>query len=103
MATSARKLPASALAYPPGWTVSETPTVNGHALEPGAELSIRGERGRFRFIRSITNDRGVEWLDVWGGPKGAPQLRSFYPDRVKTVHRIKTTDRALIEARKASK
>jgi hypothetical protein len=28
----------------------------------------------------------VEWVDVWGGPKGAENCRSFRPDRIKRVH-----------------
>jgi hypothetical protein len=89
--------------YPAGWHVADETTLNGHAVTPGTELSIRGERGRFRFLRHITVDGGADWLDVYGGPKGAEQLRSFYPERVKTVHRLKTTDKALLAARKASK
>lgn len=87
----------------PDWEISEAATVNGRHLRPGTEVSIRGERGRFRFIRRVVNSDGVEWLDFWGGPKGAEQWRSFYPARVRRVHRIKKTPRALVEARKEGK
>jgi hypothetical protein len=90
-------------AYPIRWKVTEETTLNGHHVTPGTELSVRGERGRFRFLRRIDNGNGADWIDVYGGPKGSEQLRSFYPERVKTVHRLKTTDKALVAARKASK
>jgi hypothetical protein len=96
-----RKAP---LLLPPDWIHHDEAIVNGRTLDRGAEVSIRGERGRFRFLRAIERpERGLYWLEFWGGPKGAEQWRSFTPDRVKTVHRIKTTDKALAAARKGQK
>jgi len=65
--------------------------VHGRELEPGTEVSITGERGRFRFMRATTtsNDRIV--FDFIGGPDGHECWRSFYRERVKTVHRINRT------------
>lgn len=60
--------------------------VNGRNVTAGTELKIVGERGRFRFIRLVKNLNGAQWVDVWGGPKGAEQWRSFKLDRIKTVH-----------------
>jgi hypothetical protein len=74
-----------------GWTRSETYTANGRSLERGTEVSIRGERGRFRFLLHTVTEKGVEWVDVMGGPKGAEKYRSFRPDRIRTVHRIQRT------------
>jgi hypothetical protein len=92
------------LTLPPDWEQHETATVNGRQLVPGTEVSIRGERGRFRFLKRVVRpERGIEWLDFWGGPKGAAQWRSFRPDRVRTVHRIQKTPEALLTARRASK
>lgn len=88
---------------PPDWHESDHATVNGRHLTPGTEVSIRGERGRFRFLKRVTRDSGAEWLDFWGGPKKCEQWRSFRADRVKRVHRINTTPKALLEARKAAK
>jgi hypothetical protein len=69
------------------WVISEEWTVHGRKLAKGTEVSIRGERGRFQFIRHVYNPRiDVEWVDVVGGPKEAKQFRSFSPDRIKTVH-----------------
>ena len=69
------------------WVVSEEWTVHGRNLVKGTELSIRGERGRFQFIRHVYNARlDVEWVDVIGGSRGARQFRSFAPVRIKTVH-----------------
>lgn len=89
---------------PADWVESDEVTINGRTVTPGTELSIRGERGRFRFLRHVARPgRAVEWIDVWGGPKGSEHLRSFRPDRVRTVHRIPTTPKALLEARKEAK
>ena len=59
--------------------------INGRNVSKGTELKIRGERGRYRFVQYIVTPT-TEWLDVWGGKKGAEQMRSFKLDRVKTVH-----------------
>lgn len=86
---------------PPDWMEATEITINGRHIQPGTELSIRGERGRFRFVKHVTRpERGIEWIDVWGGPKGSPQLRSFRPERVRRVHRLKTDPKALLAARK---
>lgn len=80
---------------PPDWSEFDYATVNGRRLAPGTEVSVRGERGRFRFLKRVVRDDGREWLDFWGGPKGAPQWRSFPADRVRRVHRVNTTETAL--------
>lgn len=88
----------------PDWVESDSIVINGHTVTVGTELSIKGERGRFRFIKHISRPRrGIEWIDVWGGPKHSPQLRSFRPERVRTVHRINTTDKNILKERKAAK
>lgn len=91
------------LRWPPSWTISHELVVNGRHVRPGVELKIAGERGRFRFLKhvSVSVDDGdpIEWVDVWGGPKGSPSLRSFRPDRIRRVHRIRTTPEGLLEAR----
>ena len=55
-------------------------------VTPGVELSIRGERGRFRFRQHVTTRGGIEWIDVIGGPAGRDAFRSFRPEQVRTVH-----------------
>ena len=67
-------------------TTTEFIAPNGRHLSPGTEVSITGERGRFRFQRHVVTEKGVEWIDVIGGPKGSSQWRSFRPDRIKRVH-----------------
>lgn len=75
-----------------GWAVStEHVSPTGRHLSPGTEVSIHGERGRFRFQRHVTNASGVEWIDVIGGPKGVRAWRSFRPDRIKRVHYKRTS------------
>lgn len=71
---------------PPGWEISYEAKVNGRILTPGTEVSIRGERGRFRFKRRVVTPK-AEWLDFIGGGR----FRSFVPERVKTVHRLNRT------------
>jgi len=88
---------------PPDWHESFEAEANGRHITPGTEVSIRGERGRFRFMKKVTRDNGREWLDFWGGPKGAEAWRSFSEDRIKRVHRIGKTDKALVEVHKAKK
>lgn len=73
------------------WTRSEHFIAeSGRHLSPGTEVSIKGERGRFRFVSHTVTDKGVEWIDVVGGPKGCSQWRSFRPDRIKRVHTKRT-------------
>lgn len=76
--------------YPADWTVVTETRVNGRILTPGTEVSIRGERGRFRFVKRVTNPR-ADWLDFVGGKKGHAAFRSFGEDRVRRVHRISHT------------
>ena len=84
------------------WEVSHEMQINGRNVEPGTELKISGERGRFRFIKHVTTPT-TEWIDVWGGTKYAPAWRSFRLDRVKRVHYKNTTDQALAAEYKAKK
>ena len=74
--------------------------INGRNVAVGTELSIKGERGRFRFLKHMATAT-TEWIDVWGGPSGREQMRSFRPDRVKTVHYVNKTDINLLKERKA--
>lgn len=73
------------------WVVSDHIVVNGRHVEPGTELKISGERGRFRFQRHVARPDGREWVDVIGGPEGAPSFRSFRPERIRRVHRLTKT------------
>lgn len=76
---------------PNNWIIVEHATINGRKIERGTEVSIKGESGRFRFIQHVTNQNGVQWIDVVGGKKNYEMSRSFRLDRVKTVHRIART------------
>jgi hypothetical protein len=69
------------------WVISESILVNGRHVDAGTELTIKDERGRFKFVRHVYNPRlDVEWVDVVGGAKGARQYRSFRQDKIKRVH-----------------
>lgn len=72
------------------WTKHESMKVNGRILEKGTEFSVKGERGRFRFIAYVVTDK-TEWIDCVGGQKGYEMLRAFDPSRVRRVHVKQTT------------
>ena len=74
------------------WEYVTEMQINGRYVSKGTELKVSGERGRFRFVAFIKTDKGTEWIDVWGGPKGAEALRSFRLDRIKRVHYKNSTD-----------
>lgn len=91
------------VADPSDWVASAEFTANGRTITRGTEVSIKGERGRFRFVKHITRpERGIEWLDFWGGPKDRESFRSFDPARIRTVHRLATTGENLLKLRKAA-
>ncbi|WAB10836.1 hypothetical protein SEA_TUCK_62 [Arthrobacter phage Tuck] len=88
---------------PADWHEHDSAEANGRHITPGTEVSIKGERGRFRFLKRVTRDSGAEWLDFWGGPKGCEAWRSFSADQTRRVHRINTTEKALAAEYKAKK
>lgn len=69
----------------PDWVVSDKIQINGRHVTAGTELSITGERGRFKFLKH-TKTPTAEWIDVIGGPNNYRTMRSFRPDRVRRVH-----------------
>ena len=84
------------------WIISTEITINNRQVVKDTELKISGERGRFRFMKHVNNN-GIEWVDVWGGKKGSECIRSFRPDRIKTVHYKNTTDKNLVKIFKEKK
>jgi Na+-transporting NADH:ubiquinone oxidoreductase subunit NqrF len=86
-----------------GWEYITEMQINGRNVTKGTELKISGERGRFVFVNYTKTDNGKEWLTVWGGPKGMESTRSFYLDKVKTVHSKNKTDGNLVKALKERK
>lgn len=85
------------------WEKIDNIQVNGRHVVVGTELRIKGQRGRFQFIKYVKTPAGAEWIDVWGGPKGAEQLRSFRLEDIKTVHYKNTTDKHLAQTYKEKK
>jgi hypothetical protein len=65
--------------------------VSRRKLEPGVEVSIRGERGRFRYVDEHITSTGRVVMNFVGGAPGRECFRSFYPDRVQRVHRVNKT------------
>lgn len=61
---------------------------SGRVVSKGEIIKIRGVWGtKFRFQCHVINPKtGVEWIDCIELEKGvACAMRSFYPDRVKTI------------------
>jgi hypothetical protein len=77
--------------YPDGWEVATEFRANGRTLTRGDEFSVKGEPGRFRFEKHVTLEDGRSWIDAIGGARKCVAWRSFRPERVKTVHRLKKT------------
>ena len=77
------------------WEILTEMQINGRNVTKGTELKIAGERGRFRFIKFVRTEAGVEWVDVHGGKKGAECLRSFRLHQIKTVHYKNKSDAAM--------
>lgn len=68
---------------PPGWTVANRyQSQTGRWLDPGTELHIKNERGRFKFVEYVASPT-AEW--VWVRDKDS-KYRAFSPDRVSRVH-----------------
>lgn len=60
---------------------AELPRINNRLVEPGTELSVKGETGRFVF-KWMTGDD----LTCWGGKSGREKYRTFSIDKVRRVH-----------------
>jgi hypothetical protein len=74
---------------PAHWDIEESIQINGRNVEAGTEISVKGERGRFRFLRKVTTPT-ASWIDCIGGRKGYETYRSFETSKIKTIHRKNT-------------
>lgn len=68
--------------YPEGWVVSEEYSANGRNIVKDTEISIKDQKGRFRFDKHVVNG-DKEWIDVFSKDG---QFRSFRPSQIKRVH-----------------
>lgn len=68
------------------WVILDSVQINGRNVSTGSEITIKGERGRFKFIQLVKTPE-AEWVDVIGGLSNYKAFRSFYLSRVKVVHR----------------
>lgn len=82
------------------WEVATEFRWNGRIIQPGTELSIRGETGRFRFIKYVKRPNGIEWIDTYGP---YDDFRSFRPDRIRRVHWKRKTPKGLLAERQEAK
>jgi hypothetical protein len=87
------------VSHPESWIVTNEIQVNGRTVSVGTELSIKGESGRFRFLKHVKTQTS-EWIDVVGGKKGYSTCRSFRISQVKTVHWKNRTDKNIVKERK---
>jgi hypothetical protein len=72
------------------WTTTARWSTHGRTLVGGlTEVSIAGVSGRFVFRRHVSAPGDRAWIDVFGGRTGYQTIRSFRPDRIKTVHRTR--------------
>lgn len=69
---------------------TKTPNIiiDGHTIEQGEMIKIKGEYGsHFKFM-SLTknNDNGLEWIDCVEYEKGFPRaMRSFDKEKIKRI------------------
>jgi hypothetical protein len=68
------------------WEIQTEMQINGRHVKPGTELKITGWTGRYRFVKYVKTEKGIEWVDVIGGPKGSNAFRSCSLDMIKRVH-----------------
>lgn len=66
----------------------EDVVANNRHLVPGVEVSISRERGRFRFVNASVTSAGKLVCNFVGGAANHEVFRSFYPERIRRVHRI---------------
>jgi len=86
----ARKLKTTKPVGPPqGWVVSDSYQISPQVtLTKGDECRIKGEQGKYKFMRHVVNtnlDPQSEWIDLWGGSHGHGQWRSIQVERLKHI------------------
>jgi hypothetical protein len=86
---------------PDNWHVSTSFQVGRKQATPGRAVTIRGERGTFRFVRHVVTEpadrrrKRREWIDVIGGTAGVTMFRSFTPDRIRKVGPVQGKQRTI--------
>ena len=75
----------------PKRVVTEVTTINRRRVEPDRLLRIRGQRGKFKFIKRVSTPHGGNYIDVWGpvGRGRKAMFRSFDVSEVRTVHNVR--------------
>jgi len=70
------------------YTKVGTITIDGHTIEQGEMIKIKGEHGSvFKFMNvTKNNDNGLEWVDCVEYEKGFPRaMRSFGKEKVRRI------------------
>jgi hypothetical protein len=69
-------------------------TLEFEALVPGIEFRVNSETGWFHFNALVTNSKGVQWVDAFGGSTGTAAFRSFTLTNLKRDRRNRLITRA---------
>lgn len=86
------------------WEITTEMQINGRNVKPGTELKITGWSGRYRFVKYVKTEKGKDWVDLWGGSKGAESFRSCSLEMIKIVHsKNKTSEHLAKEYKKKRK
>lgn len=70
------------------YTKLSSVVIDGHTIEQGEMIKIKGEHGsRFKFMSLTTNnDNGLQWVDCVEYERGFPRaMRSFDINKVKRI------------------
>lgn len=63
--------------------MSDPIKVNGRILDEGTEVTIKGERGRFRYTGIVNPDGSGTF---YGGMNGYGMFRAFHFNKISRVH-----------------
>lgn len=74
------------------WEIVTEMQINGRYVKPGTELKIKGWSGRYRFVKYVKTEKGVEWVDVIASGKNGEVFRSCTLEMVRTVHSKNKTE-----------
>jgi hypothetical protein len=93
----ARRKKTEPVGPPKGWIVSDEYQISPQVvLEKGDECKIKGEQGKYKFVRHVVNtnlDPHAEWVDLWGGTANYAQLRSVHVDKLAHIPKRRSSKR----------
>jgi hypothetical protein len=81
------------------WEIQTEMQINGRHVKPGTELKVTGWSGRYRFVKYVKTEKGIEWIDLVGNEG----FRSCSPEKIKRVHYKNKTDENIVKELKERK